>query len=117
MADRVPVIGSGRIRNNLMKLRILWDMQPCSLVGVGRRFIVSDLMEAVCTSETSVYSNETTRRYIPVDSQLHTRRRENLKSHIIIPYCYNTYGFESWSLVMEERRLGVSDNKVHVIIL
>jgi hypothetical protein len=38
-------------------------------------------MEAVRTSETSVHSNETTRRYIPEDSILHTRRRENLKSH------------------------------------
>jgi hypothetical protein len=39
------------------------------------------MMEAVRTSETSVHSNETTRRYIPEDSKLHTRRRENLKSH------------------------------------
>jgi hypothetical protein len=40
------------------------------------------MMEAVRTSETSV-SSETTRRYIPEDSDLHTRRRENLKSHIV----------------------------------
>jgi hypothetical protein len=39
------------------------------------------MMEAVRTSETSVYSNETTRRNIPEASNLHTRRRENLKSH------------------------------------
>jgi hypothetical protein len=31
-------------------------------------------------SETSVYSNETSRRYIPEGFNLHTRRRENLKS-------------------------------------
>jgi hypothetical protein len=37
-------------------------------------------MEAVRTSETSVYSNETTWRYVPEGSKLHTRRRENLKS-------------------------------------
>jgi hypothetical protein len=37
-------------------------------------------IEAVRTSETSGHSNETTRRYIPVDSKLHTRRRESLKS-------------------------------------
>jgi hypothetical protein len=36
-------------------------------------------MKAVRTSETSVHFNVTTRRYIPVDSELHTRRRENLK--------------------------------------
>jgi hypothetical protein len=40
-------------------------------------------MEAIRTSETSVYSNETTLRYIPEDSKLHTSRRENLKPHII----------------------------------
>jgi hypothetical protein len=40
-------------------------------------------MEAVRTSETSV-DNYFTRQYIPEDnSELHTRRRENLKSHKI----------------------------------
>jgi hypothetical protein len=38
------------------------------------------MMAAVLTSETPVHLNETTRRYIPEDSHLHTRRRENLKS-------------------------------------
>jgi hypothetical protein len=37
------------------------------------------MMEAVRTSETSVNFNVTTRRYIPEDSKLHNRRRENLK--------------------------------------
>jgi hypothetical protein len=38
-------------------------------------------MEAARTSETSV-DNYFTRQYIPEDkSELHTRRRENLKSH------------------------------------
>jgi len=30
------------------------------------------IMEAACTSETSIYSKETTRRYIPEGSNLHT---------------------------------------------
>jgi hypothetical protein len=34
------------------------------------------------TSETSVDIDLTTRQCIPEDSELHTRRRENLKSHI-----------------------------------
>jgi hypothetical protein len=39
------------------------------------------MMEAACTSETSV-DNYFTRQYIPEDkSELHTRRRENLKAH------------------------------------
>jgi hypothetical protein len=43
-------------------------------------------MEAARTSETSV-DNYFTRQYIPEEkSELHTRRRENLKSHIIVAY-------------------------------
>jgi hypothetical protein len=41
-------------------------------------------MEAVSTSEKSVYTNETTRRYIPEGSNLHPRRRENLKYHMTL---------------------------------
>jgi hypothetical protein len=40
------------------------------------------MMEAVRSSETSV-KNYFTRQYIPEDNfELHTRRRENLKSHM-----------------------------------
>jgi hypothetical protein len=39
------------------------------------------MMEAVRTSETLVHSNETTRRYIPEGSHIHTRLRKNLKSY------------------------------------
>jgi hypothetical protein len=39
------------------------------------------MMEAVRTSETSVNIYLTTQQYIPEDSKLHTRRRENLKSN------------------------------------
>jgi hypothetical protein len=38
-------------------------------------------MEAIPTSETSVYFNETARRYIPESCHLYTYRREDLKSH------------------------------------
>jgi hypothetical protein len=38
-------------------------------LGVGSGFIAL-MMEAICASETSVYSNETTRHYIPEDSKL-----------------------------------------------
>jgi hypothetical protein len=82
------------------KMRSFSDIAPCSIVGVDRRFrgahylhyqgcdegstlvsFITLMMEAVRTSETSVYS-ETTRLYIPEGSHLHTRRRENPKSHI-----------------------------------
>jgi hypothetical protein len=39
-------------------------------------------MEAASTSETSVNFYQTTQRYNPEDSHLHTRRRENLKSYL-----------------------------------
>jgi hypothetical protein len=39
------------------------------------------MLEAVRTSEMSVYFNKTTRRYIPDGCYLHTRRRENMNSH------------------------------------
>jgi hypothetical protein len=41
------------------------------------------MMDAASTSETSANFYQTTRRYNPEDSHLHTRRRENLKSHLV----------------------------------
>jgi hypothetical protein len=49
------------------------------------------MMEAASTSETSVDIQLITRQYIPEDSELHTRRRENLKSHIIVVICIGGY--------------------------
>jgi hypothetical protein len=60
-----------------MKIRAFWDITPCSLVVVDRRFrgayclhhkddvFITQMMEAVRTSETSVCYNETTRRNRP----------------------------------------------------
>jgi hypothetical protein len=46
------------------------------------QLIVSTLkMEAICSSETSVDTQRTTRRYIPEDGTLHNHRCENLKSY------------------------------------
>jgi hypothetical protein len=52
-----------------IKRRIFWAMRV--------------MMEAARTSETSVGIQLRTRQYIPEDSELHTRRRGNLKSHIV----------------------------------
>jgi hypothetical protein len=46
--------------------------------------IIALMMEAVRTSETSVNIYLTTRHYIPEDSELHTRRRQNRISHVIL---------------------------------
>jgi hypothetical protein len=44
------------------------------------------MMKAVSTSETSVYIYETTRLIILQVCRLHTRCRENLKSHRVSDY-------------------------------
>jgi hypothetical protein len=54
--------------------------------------IIALMMEAASASETSVKFYQTTMRYNPVDSHLHTRRRENLKSYKIIQL-YKSYHF------------------------
>jgi hypothetical protein len=63
---------------SLMKFRVFWDVLPCS----QRDSLITLMMEAVRTSETSVDIYLTTRQYIPEDSELHTCCCENLKSHI-----------------------------------
>jgi hypothetical protein len=54
----------------------LWVVAPYNLVVYQRLAL---MMEAASTSETFV-NYQTTRRYNPEDSHLHSRRRENLKS-------------------------------------
>jgi hypothetical protein len=46
------------------------------------RAIIVLMIEAARTSEMLVDIQLRTRQHIPEDSELHTRRRENLKSHI-----------------------------------
>jgi hypothetical protein len=58
-----------------LKFRVFWDVAPCSHVEADRRFrgaycvlrLAALLMEAVCTSETSVSFNVTIRHQIPED--------------------------------------------------
>jgi hypothetical protein len=68
------------------KIRAFWDIVACSLGGDrrfrGAYYLNHDPNLGKLVSETSVHSNETTRRCIPEGSNLRTRRRENLKSHI-----------------------------------
>jgi hypothetical protein len=67
-----------------MMIRDFWDIAPCVIVGVDRRFRGSYcfhhqcalIMEAIRTSETSVYSNYTTQHYIPEGSDLN--KQDNL---------------------------------------
>jgi hypothetical protein len=41
-------------------------------------------MEAMCSSETSVETQQTKRRHFPEDDTLHNHSCENLKSYIIL---------------------------------
>jgi hypothetical protein len=49
------------------------------------------MMEAARTSVTSVDIQLRTWQCIPEDSELHTRRRENLKSHVIIRVLFSIF--------------------------
>jgi hypothetical protein len=57
-------------RNNLiLKVAVFWVLA------------LALMMEVAITSDTSLNFYQTTRRNNSEDSHLHTRRRENLKSH------------------------------------
>jgi hypothetical protein len=55
-----------------MKMAVFWVVATIAL-----------MMEAVQTSETSVNSYQSTRRYNPEDSHLRTHRRENFKLYLV----------------------------------
>jgi hypothetical protein len=59
--DNMACVQLGRT----MKVTAFWDITSCGHVVVEFNF------------------NDTTRRYIPEGSHFHTRRRENLTSHIV----------------------------------
>jgi hypothetical protein len=52
--------------------------------GLPRGLLIALMMEAARTSETLVTFYQTTRRYNPEDSHLHTHRRENLRSYVLL---------------------------------
>jgi hypothetical protein len=64
-------------------MAVFWAVAPCSLAGIDRRFrrLIALMMEAANNSETSDSIYQTAWCNIPEDSRLHSRRRENLKSH------------------------------------
>jgi hypothetical protein len=60
---------------------LFWRWLPSGLLRCVVGAMSALMMEAESTSVTSVNVYQTTRRYNPEDSHLHTRLRENLKSH------------------------------------
>jgi hypothetical protein len=71
-----------------MKSIIFWDVTPCSLLPPAYLLVLAEIisstlkMEAICSSETSVATQQTTRRHIPEDDTLHNHLCENLKSYV-----------------------------------
>jgi hypothetical protein len=61
-----------------MKMAVFWVVAPCNLVEVYRR-----LRGACCLHNQGNSFYKTTQCNDPEDSHLHTRRHENLKSHIL----------------------------------
>jgi hypothetical protein len=54
--------------------------------GLAEIFSSTLKMEAICSSTTSVASQQTTRHHIPEDDTLHNHGCVNLKSYIIFIY-------------------------------
>jgi hypothetical protein len=73
-----------RLFKGTLKMAVFWDVAPCSVVEIDRRFrrgLIALMMKAVSTSETSVNFYQRIRHNIPEESHLHTRLRENLNCH------------------------------------
>jgi hypothetical protein len=71
-------------------MRAFWEIASWSLIKVHRHSEMSTvsiskaMTEAVRTYEPPVFFKEATRRCIPEGCRLHTRRRNNLKSHMYV---------------------------------
>jgi hypothetical protein len=62
----------------------------------ARGLLIALIMEALRTPETSVKFDETTRNYIRESCDLHTGRRQNLKSHERSRSCFGSCTAERW---------------------
>jgi hypothetical protein len=84
----------------LKKLQIVLTAYGISknVCGEEEAYFSTLKMEAICSSETSVDTQRTTRCYIPEDGSLHTHRCENLKS------CFVGSQFFFWRILAIVRR-------------
>jgi hypothetical protein len=67
----------------LYPVAVLLNILQVPAAIIIRAVIITLMMAAASTSETSVNFYQTTQHYNPVDSYLHTCRLENLKSYLL----------------------------------
>jgi hypothetical protein len=78
-------------------MAVSWDIESCCLIAINRRFrgayclnhqvmneVITQMMEAVSSSETGINIYQTASCQTPEDCHFHTRHRDNLKSHNVV---------------------------------
>jgi hypothetical protein len=72
LGNEIHCLGSQVLTAVVEKSSIFWDKWRCSPLSVNRRFggIYRLHLQMICSSETSVDTQRTTRRHIPEDSTL-----------------------------------------------
>jgi hypothetical protein len=67
--NSISSVGFEVLTAEVMKKSVCWDITPCSLLKVNRSFggTCHLILEAKCSSETSVDFQRTKRRHIPED--------------------------------------------------
>jgi hypothetical protein len=73
----------GTYRLHLQGRRNNFSFPPVYLLVLAEIISSTLKLEAICSSETSVATQQTTRRHIPEDDILHNHRCANLKSYVI----------------------------------
>jgi hypothetical protein len=72
-----------RVSSSGIWSRIVRWVATCLLAGFAEPISSTLKIKAICSSETSVKTQRTTRRHIPEDDTLHNHRCENLKSYFL----------------------------------